>query len=158
MLVNPLFRIHSLIACQVPANLYACAVKATSQHGAMLAPIRLTNATASLPLRGQVRRKEKHPLPTSAPPPPPTRSHSLPRKYCFIVFHCASCYPARMAPGRYPHSCEAYWMPVNALEVDFQVPPRLIYVLYTLLTWSNVLDTIRSAFKTIRKDTHAKSA
>src|SRR6266436_5897981 len=90
--------------------------------------------------------------------PAPTRSHSLPRKYCFIVFHCASCYPARMAPGRYPHSCEAYWMPVNALEVDFQVLPRLIYVLYTLLTWSNVLDNIRSTFKTIRKDTHAKSA
>ena len=128
MLVNPLFRIHSLTACQVPANLYACAVKATSQHGAMQAS------------------------------PAPTRSHSLPRKYCFIVFHCASCYPARMAPGRYPHSCEAYWMPVNALEVDFQVLPRLIYVLYTLLTWSNVLENIRSAFKTIRKDTHAKSA
>ncbi|SRR3989442_9653551 len=70
MLVNPLFRIHSLLACQVPANLYACAVKATSQHGAMLAPIRLTNAAAQLVLRTQVRRKEKHPLPASAPPPP----------------------------------------------------------------------------------------
>jgi len=30
---------------------------------AMLAPIRLGNATASLPLRGQPRRKEKHPRP-----------------------------------------------------------------------------------------------
>jgi len=47
---------------------------------------------------------------------------------------------------------------MNALEVDFQVLLRLIYVLYTLLTWSNVLDNIRSTFKTIRKDTHAKSA
>jgi hypothetical protein len=27
----------------------------------MLAPIRLTNAAAQLPLRGQVRRKETHP-------------------------------------------------------------------------------------------------
>src|SRR6266436_8332216 len=41
-------------------------------------------------------------------PPAPTRSHSLPRKYCFIVFHCASFYPARIATGRYSHSCEAY--------------------------------------------------
>src|SRR5713226_6104190 len=73
---------------------YECAVKATTiyQQGAMLAPIRLTNAgscpsrqrdcvataarsaetkgTAQLPLRGQVRRKETHPLPTSTPPPP----------------------------------------------------------------------------------------
>jgi len=31
---------------------------------------------------------------------------------------------------------------VNALEVDFQVLPRLIYVLYTLLTWSNIPDTL----------------
>ncbi len=36
----------------------------------MLAPIRLTNAAAQLPLRGQVRRKETHPHHPSAPPPP----------------------------------------------------------------------------------------
>src|SRR5229473_3113893 len=51
---------------------YECAVKATTiyQQGAMLAPIRLTNAAAQLVLRTQVRRKETHPLPTSTPPPP----------------------------------------------------------------------------------------
>src|SRR5260221_9033325 len=36
----------------------------------MLAPTRLTNAAAQLPLRGQVRRKETHPPPPSAPLPP----------------------------------------------------------------------------------------
>ena len=36
----------------------------------MLAPIRLTNAAAQLPLRGQVRRKETHPHHPSAPLPP----------------------------------------------------------------------------------------
>src|SRR6266851_4744367 len=51
---------------------YECAVKATTiyQQGAMLAPIRLTNAAAQLVLRTQVRRKETHPLPTSTPLPP----------------------------------------------------------------------------------------
>src|SRR6266851_6988198 len=51
---------------------YECAVKATTiyQQGAMLAPIRLTNAAAQLVLRTQVRRKETHPLPASSPPPP----------------------------------------------------------------------------------------
>jgi len=39
-------------------------------EGAMLAPIRLTNAAAQLPLRGQVRRKETHPHHPSAPLPP----------------------------------------------------------------------------------------
>ncbi len=44
-----------------------------SFHGAMLAPIRLTNAAAQLPLRGQVRRKEKHPLPSPHRPRPYAR-------------------------------------------------------------------------------------
>ncbi len=92
MLVNPLFRIHSLIACQVPANLLS-----------LPSLIPCLESTVSL--------------------------H-------FTVYHAIL---LLMAPGRYPHSCEAYWMPVNAPEVDFQVLPRLIYVLYTLLTWSNVL-------------------
>ena len=38
--------------------------------GAMLAPIRLGNATASLQLRCQPRRKETHPHHPSAPLPP----------------------------------------------------------------------------------------
>src|SRR5260221_11549420 len=38
--------------------------------GAMLAPIRLGNATASLQLRCQPRRKETHPHHPSAPRPP----------------------------------------------------------------------------------------
>ncbi len=51
---------------------YACAVKPTPiyRQGAMLAPIRLTNAAAQLPLRGQVRRKETHPHPTPHRPRP----------------------------------------------------------------------------------------
>src|SRR5258708_39967007 len=39
-------------------------------NGAMLAPIRLGNATASLQLRCQPRRKETHPHHPSAPLPP----------------------------------------------------------------------------------------
>ena len=41
----------------------------------MLAPIRLTNAAAQLPLRGQVRRKEKHPLPAPHHSRPYARGH-----------------------------------------------------------------------------------
>ncbi len=39
----------------------------------MLAPIRLGNATASLQLRCQPRRKEKHPHPASPSAPSPLR-------------------------------------------------------------------------------------
>jgi len=46
----------------------------------MLAPIRLTNAAAQLPLRGQVRRKETHPHHPSAPLPPLRDSSMTGRK------------------------------------------------------------------------------
>ncbi len=43
----------------------------------MLAPIRLTNAAAQLPLRGQVRRKETHPHSTPHRPRPYEAGYDL---------------------------------------------------------------------------------
>ena len=66
------------------------AVKATTfyQRGAMLAPIRLTNAAAQLVLRPQVRRKETHPHP----------SLLLPRPYAVLLGRVAHQYQIAVMP------------------------------------------------------------
>src|SRR5260370_8100374 len=67
-----LSRLYELLYASEAIASYEYTVKATTiyRQGAMLAPIRLTNAAAQLVLRTQVRRKETHPHHPSAPLPP----------------------------------------------------------------------------------------